>query len=90
MINGDRLIEDGLNNQQECKATGQTYTYNQGVVLGGLVELYRATNDQGYLDAARNLADGSTESEKLNPNGILREPGEGDSCSGDGPTFKVK
>jgi predicted alpha-1,6-mannanase (GH76 family) len=85
MINGDHMINDGLT--ASCANNGQTtWTYNQGVVLGGLAELNRATGDSSLLTTARTLADASTT--KLVSGGVLREPGEGDSCTGDGPTFK--
>ncbi|WP_410623624.1 glycoside hydrolase family 76 protein [Amycolatopsis sp. cmx-8-4] len=85
MINGDHLINDGLTDS--CANNGQpTWSYNQGVVLGGLTELYRATGDASLLDTARGLADAS--SVKLQTGGVLREPGEGDGCTGDGPSFK--
>ncbi|MYS37487.1 glycosyl hydrolase [Streptomyces sp. SID4920] len=85
MINGDRMINDGLDGN--CANNGQpTWTYNQGVVLGALTELHRATGDAGLLTTARGLADASTV--RLQTDGVLREPGEGDGCSGDGPSFK--
>jgi predicted alpha-1,6-mannanase (GH76 family) len=85
MINGDHMINDGLTSG--CANNGQTaWTYNQGVVLGGLSELNRATGDAGLLTTARTLADASTS--RLQSGGVLREPGEGDSCTGDGPSFK--
>ncbi|HVX47317.1 MAG TPA: glycoside hydrolase family 76 protein, partial [Mycobacteriales bacterium] len=88
MINGQNLINDGLdlatcqNNQQT------TWTYNQGVILGGLRDLAVATGDRGYLTQARTLAGASTTSTFLNPNGVLTEPCEANGCGGDGPTFK--
>ena len=88
MINKEHLINDNLGSLQVCKPEGQTYTYNQGVILGGLVELHKATRDQAYLNDAQAIAIAATRSSFLNPNGILREPGEGDGCNGDGPTFK--
>ncbi|MFZ4239012.1 glycoside hydrolase family 76 protein [Streptomyces murinus] len=85
MINQDHMINDGLTDA--CANNGQTtWTYNQGVVLGGLTELYRATGDNGLLDTARQLADASTT--RLQTDGVLREPGESDGCTGDGPSFK--
>ncbi|WP_410631522.1 glycoside hydrolase family 76 protein [Amycolatopsis sp. cmx-4-83] len=85
MINGDHLINDGLTDS--CSNNGQpTWTYNQGVVLAGLTELYRATGDTSLLDTARGLADAS--SVRLQSGGVLQEPGEGDGCTGDGPSFK--
>jgi predicted alpha-1,6-mannanase (GH76 family) len=85
MINADHMINDGLNGS--CANNGQpTWTYNQGVVLGGLTELYKATGDSSLLTTARTLADASTVT--LQTGGVLREPGEGDACTGDGPSFK--
>lgn len=85
MINGSHMINDGLTTA--CANNGQTtWTYNQGVVLNGLTELYKATGDSGLLTTARTLANASTGT--LQTNGVLREPGEGDACTGDGPSFK--
>ena len=62
MINGQGLINDGLDTIS-CQNNGaQTWTYNQGVVLGALVELNRATGDATLLQKARQLADASTTS----------------------------
>lgn len=90
MINAQNLVNDGLD-EKTCKNNGQVaWTYNQGVLLGGLVELHRATGDAKYLDRARVLADASTNDLGLNPDGILREPCESsaDKCGADGPSFK--
>lgn len=85
MINGDRMINDGLDGN--CANNGRpTWTYNQGVILGALTELHRATGEQALLTTARGLADASTV--RLQTDGVLREPGEGDGCTGDGPSFK--
>ncbi|MFI7289434.1 glycoside hydrolase family 76 protein [Streptomyces anulatus] len=85
MINADRMINDGLDDS--CANNRQpTWTYNQGVVLAALTELHRATGDAGLLTTARSLADASTV--RLQSDGVLREPGEGDNCTGDGPSFK--
>lgn len=85
MINSENMINDGLNDS--CGNNGQTtWTYNQGVVLGGLTELYKATGDTSLLTTARTLANASTV--KLESGGVLREPGEGNDCTGDGPSFK--
>lgn len=88
MINGSHLINDGLNSAN-CANNGQTtWTYNQGVVLGGLAELYDATGDASVLTAARQIADAATTSTYLNPGGTLREPCEDGGCGGDGISFK--
>jgi predicted alpha-1,6-mannanase (GH76 family) len=87
MINGASLINDGLNSS--CANNGQTvWSYNQGVPLAGLAELYRATGDSNLLTVAQRLANASTTDPGLNPNGILREPCESGGCGGDGTTFK--
>ena len=91
MINADDLVNDGLNTQSGgCDNNGgTTWTYNQGVVLGGLAELYRATHDRTYLAAARRIADAVIASPQLSPHGILTEPCEpAGSCNEDQAAFK--
>ncbi len=54
MINAQSLVNDGLNssNPNACTNNGRTtWTYNQGVILGGLVELYNADKDPTLLPA---------------------------------------
>lgn len=85
MINANNLINDGLNN--ECKNNnGAEFSYNQGVILGGLVELHKATNDEVYLTEAKKIVEAVFRSEKLTPNGILKDPGCG-NCA-DVASFK--
>lgn len=86
MINAENLVHDGLDN--ECKNNGKTiWTYNQGVLIGGLVDLYRGTNDPKLLEQAEAIAD--TSIVKLARNGILREPCEDkNDCGDDAPQFK--
>jgi hypothetical protein len=87
MINGAGMVNDGLTSA--CQNNGQpAWSYNQGVVLAALTELYRATGDQSYLTRARQLAGASTTNTTLNPNGVLREPCEPSNCEPDGPSFK--
>ena len=88
MINDDLLVNDGLYSAT-CRNNGDTtWTYNQGVLLGGLVALFRATGDDGYLARARELADASTTSESLHVDGVLTEPCEPTGCDVNGPSFK--
>src|SRR5712691_9611632 len=48
MINDHHLINDGLNDQ--CQNNGEpTWTYNQGVILGGLVEMFHCSGNPSYL-----------------------------------------
>jgi predicted alpha-1,6-mannanase (GH76 family) len=87
MINSSNLINDGLTSS--CQNNGDTtWSYNQGVPLAGLVELYRATGNQSLLTEAQKLANASTTSTYLNPGGILQEPCESGGCGADGPSFK--
>lgn len=88
MINAQNLVNDGLT--ASCQNNGSTtWTYNQGVILGGLVDLYKVTGDVTYLNQATAIADAATTSSTLvDANGILREPCESGGCGGDGPQFK--
>ena len=55
MINSNYLINNGLN--ATCQNNQQrTWSYNQGVILAGLANLYKITNDRSYLDQAWSLA----------------------------------
>jgi predicted alpha-1,6-mannanase (GH76 family) len=79
LINSSNLINDGLTTT--CQNNGQTtWTYNQGVILGGLAALYQATHDQTYLTEAKQIADAAI-STLVNSDGILMEP-----CSGSCPS----
>ncbi|KAJ2983328.1 hypothetical protein NQ176_g771 [Zarea fungicola] len=93
MINPEHLINDGLTQNlsgDACSNNGQnTWTYNQGVILGGLVELYHATMDDEYLTSARTIADEVLTSETLSPGGVLKEPCDASTgCTGDQAAFK--
>ncbi len=86
MINSDHLINDGLNSQ--CTNNGDvTWTYNQGVILGGLIEMYKITGDNDHLKLAESIADAAI-SRLVNADGILKEPCEDNGCGQDGPSFK--
>lgn len=91
MINDANLVNDGLATQSgSCESNnGTTWTYNQGVVLGGLAELYKATHDRTYLHWARRIADAVIASDELSPDGHLTEPCEhGGTCNEDQAAFK--
>lgn len=87
MINSQNLINDGLN--RSCENNRQTtWTYNQGVILGGLTELYKSTGDTNYLREATAIADAAIATLN-NGNGILAELCEPNRCGGaDVPQFK--
>ena len=78
MINSDGLVNDGLDGA--CVNNGQpTWTYNQGVILGALVELWRATDDRSYLDHAERIATAAVRSLVHSGSTILCEAVPGDS-----------
>lgn len=89
MINAQHLINDGLDstNPKACTNNRQnTWSYNQGVILGGLVELNRAHKDLSLPKLAQAIA-AATLANIPDANGVLREPG-GAHGGGDVPQFK--
>lgn len=87
MINARHLVNDGLN--RACENNGRTtWTYNQGVLIGGLTEMYRVTGDTNHLHEAITIAD-ATIASLIDTNGILSEPAEREHGGGrDVPQFK--
>jgi len=100
MINGQNLINDGLTNT--CQNNGQTtWTYNQGVILGGLANLAEITGDTTMITTATNIAKATI---AINSplvyqnrgalNGVLKEPCEDNDdhnnnfCNSDQDQFK--
>jgi predicted alpha-1,6-mannanase (GH76 family) len=87
MINSQNLINDGLGQQCENNG-GTTWTYNQGVIIGGLTDLYKSTGDTDYLNQATAIADAAI-STLVDEKGVLQEPCEDRGCGGgDVPQFK--
>lgn len=85
MINAQNLVNDGLNG---CVNNGQTtWTYNQGVILGGLTDLYKVTGDVNYLNQAIAIANAATAT-LVDASGVLHEPCEPNCGGGDTPQFK--
>jgi predicted alpha-1,6-mannanase (GH76 family) len=86
MIGPDGLVNDGLT--AGCANNGgTTWTYNQGVILGGLAALCELTGDQGYLRHGELIADAALRG-LTGPDGILAEPCEPAGCDGDQTQFK--
>jgi predicted alpha-1,6-mannanase (GH76 family) len=86
MINSQNLINDGLD-LTTCKNNGQnTWSYNQGVVLGGLVELNRAQRAPQLLTTANTIADAAI-THLSDGNGMLHDTCE-PNCGADGVQFK--
>ncbi|SJX66381.1 related to DCW1-Mannosidase, GPI-anchored membrane protein [Sporisorium reilianum f. sp. reilianum] len=89
MINKDSLINDGLTDG--CANNGgKIWSYNQGVILGGLAELYKADGGKRkYLKLGRRIADAVLASPAFSTQGILTELCEpSSSCNSDQDAFK--
>ena len=68
------LVNDGLT--ADCTNNGgTTWTYNQGVIIGGLTVLHEITGDGAYLGQAEAIAAAALRDLTVPP-GILAEPGE--------------
>ena len=84
MINSQNLINDGL---QNCSNNGGTvWSYNQGVILGALVELNTASPNPSYLTTAKTLATAAI-ANLSDSNHVLHDPCE-PNCGADGSQFK--
>jgi predicted alpha-1,6-mannanase (GH76 family) len=79
LIGANGLVNDGLDDSCQNNR-GQTWTYNQGVVLGGLAALHEITGDGAYLRQGEEIADAAIRSLTTSApgarHGILVEPGE--------------
>ncbi|HSR83999.1 MAG TPA: glycoside hydrolase family 76 protein [Streptosporangiaceae bacterium] len=78
MINDSDLVNDGLDDNCGNNA-GVTWTYNQGVILAGLAQLYQATGDHSLLRRAERLARATIG--QLTVAGVLAEPCEVAACA---------
>ncbi len=88
MINAQGLVNDGLDGN--CNNNGEaTWSYNQGVILGGLVELWRLDGDRKHLASAERIAEAAIDTMTY-PSGVFRDVCETfpDGCTGDALIFK--
>ena len=93
LIGPSGLVNDGLT--AACHNNGgTTWTYNQGVVLGGLAALFEITGDRGYLTQGESIASAAlsrlTTAGPPGSPGILAEPCEAAAggCNEDQAQFK--
>ncbi len=85
MINGDSLVNDGLD--ASCGNNhGTAWTYNQGVVLTGLLGLQQLTGDPEANAVAERIAT-ATGAKLTDENGVLHDACE-PQCGADGVQFK--
>ncbi|OJJ51795.1 hypothetical protein ASPZODRAFT_55438 [Penicilliopsis zonata CBS 506.65] len=86
MINAQGTINDGLT--ADCKNNQQTvWSYNQGVVLGGLVELNRAAPNASYIEAATRIAKAAITA-LADSNKVIHESCEPNNCDANQTQFK--
>lgn len=89
MVNADGLVNDGLTNA--CTNNGQSvWSYNQGLAIGGGLELWRATRDPAVLSTVRRLADAAIGPKGLVSSGVLSESCDASdqTCDDNGKQFK--
>jgi len=90
MINASRLINDGLSSDGKngaCVNNGKTeWSYNQGVILGGLAELAKSEHDDTLLPEAQQVAEAAMTT-LTDAQGILHDACE-PKCGADGTQFK--
>ena len=81
MLTAKHQVVDGLDGLTTCTATGPIFTYNDGVLLGALVDLSAGTGDATLLDEAGAIAR-ATMSTMTDGKGTLKEtPCGGDICT---------
>jgi predicted alpha-1,6-mannanase (GH76 family) len=82
-----KQVNNGLDLTTCGNDNGTVWSYNQGVILGGLVELSRALpDDSSYLRSANDIATAALKV-LTDLNGILHDPCE-PNCGADCPQFK--
>ena len=89
LIGPGGLVNDGLT--AACQNNGgTTWTYNQGVILGGLAALFEITGDRACLTQGESIAHATLSTLTVPGSGILAEPCESASagCNGDQAQFK--
>ena len=86
LINAQNTINDGLDVKTCKNDKGEVWSYNQGVILGALVELDKATPNGTYLLRAMDIANGALKT-MCDKDGIIHDPRE-PNLGGDGYQFK--
>jgi predicted alpha-1,6-mannanase (GH76 family) len=89
MLNDQGTINDGLDDATCTNNGGEVWSYNQGVILGGLVQLNRANPNTSYIDLAIHIAHSALDY-LSDDYGVIHDPCEStsDGCGPDGSQFK--
>jgi predicted alpha-1,6-mannanase (GH76 family) len=86
MINSENLVNDGLDGA--CHNNHRTtWTYNQGVIIGGLTTLSKLSGDPKVLEVAQSIAL-SAIARLTDLDGVLHDSCEPGRCGNDAPQFK--
>ena len=86
MINAQNLVNDGLDGS--CHNNRRTtWTYNQGVIIGGLTMLSKQSGDPKPLEVAQSIAL-SAMARLTDLDGVLHDPCEPARCGNDATQFK--
>jgi predicted alpha-1,6-mannanase (GH76 family) len=86
MINSENLVNDGLDSA--CHNNHRTtWTYNQGVIIGGLSALARQSGEAKPLEVAQAIALAAM-ARLTDLDGILHDSCEPGRCGNDAPQFK--
>ncbi len=83
----NQMIEDGIDNKTNQPNRGRYYTYNQGVAIAVLTEMYLYKNDTSYLEKAEALAQSAIKN-MTTEQGILCERNKDIAAGNDGVQFK--
>ena len=83
----NNMIEDGLDDKTGEPNRGGYYTYNQGVAIAVLTEMYLYKQEKTYLELAENLVQGALKN-MTTEEGILRERNTDIAAGNDGVQFK--
>jgi predicted alpha-1,6-mannanase (GH76 family) len=75
MINGEYLVNDGLDKYGRNN-NGTTWSYNQGVILGGLADMHNITGNPAYLALAVNISRAAMK-ELVDKDGVFSEVCDG-------------
>jgi predicted alpha-1,6-mannanase (GH76 family) len=86
MLTPSHLVVDGITQQCQAELGSPLWTYNQGSLIGALVDLAKLTGSNSYLATAGQVAHAVMNNPALSPGGILRDPCR--TCGRDAPMFK--
>jgi predicted alpha-1,6-mannanase (GH76 family) len=81
MLTANHQVVDGLDGLTTCKAGGPIFTYNNGVLVGALVDLAASTGDATLLDEASAIAQATMKSMADAKGTLVETPCGGDICT---------